>query len=275
MRLLDRLLGSLEARLSQPWLNLWRTIYFNFRTLPYKQAVRFPIYIYGGHKFFMLNGNVAITASHIKRGMIKIGVNGDSFSLYDGSGYIQIANKKSVIEFQGPCRIALNTKIRVVSGRIVFGTHARIGSDSRIICNGGRVSIGSFTGVTLGCQIINSGFHYIYDANRKGYLNRTKDITIGPYNWIGNNATVSGGTVTNEKTIVCQRSVLNKDYSGVPIPSMLGGMPAKVVRTGLYRVFAPEVEVRVSKLFANDANVGDFVSHDEYADDASSLIIEM
>ena len=50
MSLIKRILGSLEARLSQPWFNPWRTLYFNFRTLPFSQAIHLPIYVYGGGK---------------------------------------------------------------------------------------------------------------------------------------------------------------------------------------------------------------------------------
>ena len=45
MSVLSRICGSLEARINQPRLSILRTIYFNFRTLPFKQAIKLPIFI--------------------------------------------------------------------------------------------------------------------------------------------------------------------------------------------------------------------------------------
>lgn len=67
MSIIHRLLASLEARLSQPRLSLWRTAYVNFRLLPFAQAIHFPIFIYGRVKLFILTGSVEIKAP-IKKG---------------------------------------------------------------------------------------------------------------------------------------------------------------------------------------------------------------
>lgn len=41
MSLFIRALASLEARLNQPMLSLWRTVYFNFRTMLFRVVVKF------------------------------------------------------------------------------------------------------------------------------------------------------------------------------------------------------------------------------------------
>lgn len=273
MSIVRRILGSLEARLSQPRLSLWRTLYVNFRLLPFKEAVKLPLFIYGKVRLFILSGKVQFNST-IYRGMVKIGVNGDSFSLFDNSGYIQLADKNSIIEFDGPCRIALNTKVRVVCGRLKFGENTRIGSNCRIICNGADITIGRYTGVTFDCQIMNSGFHYMYDINEQAYINRSTDIRIGSFNWIGNHSFVSGNTVTPDYTIVAQDSLLNKSYVDVPEYSLLAGIPAKFIKTGIKRVFSPETERKINNLFKNHQK--DKIIHcDEIYDDFKAIIQEM
>lgn len=274
MTFITRVLGSLEARLNQPWLNPMRTVYFNFRTLPFRQAVKFPVYIYGRVRFFMLNGRVRFESTSIKRGMVKIGINGDSFSLFDHTGYIQLGSPHSEIIFEGPCRIALNAKIRVVAGTLRLGEYVRIGTDTKVICNGGKISIGAFTGITFGCTVMNSSFHYTYDTQRQGYCNRTSTIELGKRNWIGNQTTILGKTKTKDDTIVGTGSLLNKDYSKCPeLYPLLGGRPAKVVRGSIKRVFSPNTEVQVTTMFKdNDAS---FAASPEFPDDPASLIIEM
>lgn len=274
MSLVTRVLGSLEARLNQPRLSLWRTVYFNFRTLPFKDAVRFPVFIYGRVRFFMLNGKVRFEKTPIKRGMVKIGVNADSFALFDHSGFIQLGSKDSRIVFEGPCRIAVNTKIRCVAGELRFGRFVRIGTDSRVICNGGSIYIGEFSGITFGCTVMNSSFHYTYDKNKHCYRDRTSAIVIGAYNWIGNQTTILGRCHTKDYTIVGTGSLLNHDFTREDGEyPMLAGRPAKLVATGIKRVFSPHVEVQVSKLFEN--TMGHVVYLDEIEDHPENLIIEM
>lgn len=273
MSIIRKILGSLEARLSQPRVNIWRTMYFNFRVLPFLKAVKFPIFIYGRHRFFMLNGKIVINGN-VNTGMIKIGINGDSFSLFDHSGFIQLADKNSTIVFNGPCRIALNTKIRVVSGKLIFGENTRIGSNCRIICNGADITIGRYTGITFNCQIMNSGFHYMYNTKDKTYINRSADIRIGAFNWIGNHSYINGNTVTQNYTIVAQRSLLNKNYEGLPEYSLLAGIPAKLIRSGIKRVFSPDTEIKISALFKKYPKEKCIFSQ-EFDDDFSTIIKEM
>lgn len=43
------------------------------------------------------------------------------FSLFDHTGYVQLGSEKSILVFEGSCRIALNAKIRVQSGILRIG----------------------------------------------------------------------------------------------------------------------------------------------------------
>lgn len=90
MNFLSKILSSLEARLNQPRLSIWRTVYSNYRLLPFSQALRFPIFIYGRVHFFILNGKILFENTPVKSGMVKIGINGDSFSLSNHTGYVQL-----------------------------------------------------------------------------------------------------------------------------------------------------------------------------------------
>ena len=233
-----------------------------------------PVFIYRKVRMFGLNGKVYFNNTPIKTGMVKIGVNGDSFALFDHSGFISLGSKSSKIVFEGPTRIALNTVIRVPAGELHFGKYARIGTGTKVVCNGDKIYIGAFSGITFGCTIMNSSFHYTYDSNRKGYRTRTMPIYIGAYNWIGNQTTILGGCHTKDYTIVGTGSLLNHDYSKLDGEyQTLAGRPAKIVNLGIKRVFSPEVEVRVNELFRD--NSVNFVSSEEFEDHPENLIEEM
>ncbi len=273
--MIKRILASLEARLNQPRLSLWRTLYFNFRTLSFHEAIKFPIFIYGRVRFFGLNGKILFENTEIKSGMVKIGINGDSFSLFDHTGYVQLGSKTSILIFEGACRIALNAKIRVQSGTLRIGDGVRIGTDSKIICNGSWVTIGKYTGITFGCTLMNSSFHYTYDTVKKCYCNRSFPIVIGAYNWIGNQTTILSKCKTKDFSIVGTGSLLNRDYTKEDGEyPLLAGRPAKLIRLGVKRVFSPYTEQKIAKLFEEYPNINSIVCN-EISDNTNEIKIEM
>lgn len=250
MNIISRVLGSLEARLNQPRLSLWRTVYFNFRTMPFHTAIKLPVFIYGKVRLFMLNGKVVFENTTIRRGMVKIGRNADSFSLFDHSGFVQLGSKESKMVFEGPASISVNSKVRVVAGELRFGKYAYIGEGVRIVCNGGLIHIGEYSRIAFETAIMNSGFHHVYNSN-KGIITRTtRPIKIGKYCWIGNRCSLSAGAAIKEYTIVCAGSLINRDFTQVEGESqMLGGSPAKVICCGMKRIFSPKLESQVIQWF--------------------------
>lgn len=267
MNIIRRILGSLEARLSQPWFNPVRTIYFNFRTLPFSIAIKLPIFIYGRVRFFILNGKVVFKDTPIKTGMVKIGINADSFALFDHSGFIHLGSKHSVLVFKGPASISVNSKIRVcANGEICLGKYAYIGAGVRIVCNGQNIDIGEYTRIAFETVIMNSGFHHVYNVNKQSITRTTRSIIIGKYSWIGNRSSIAAGAALKDFSIVCSGSLINRDYtiSDGENP-MLGGVPAKIIGYGFKRIFSPKHEKEIVKWFASHPH--NDVFHVEYFED--------
>lgn len=250
MNIISRVLGSLEARLNQPRLSLWRTVYFNFRTLPFRIAIKLPVFIYGKVRLFMLNGKVVFENTTIRRGMVKIGKNADSFSLFDHSGFIQLGSKESKIVFEGPASVSVNSKVRVVAGELRFGKYSYIGEGVRIVCNGNVIHIGEYARIAFETTIMNSGFHHVYNSNKNNIARTTRPIHIGEYCWIGNRSTLSAGAAIKDYTIVCAGSLVNRDFIQTEGENqMLGGSPAKVICCGMKRIFSPKLESQVMRWF--------------------------
>lgn len=252
MNIIIRILGSLEARINQPRLKLFRTIYFNFRTLPLKHAIKLPVFIYGRVRLFCLNGKVKFENTSIKMGMIKIGINVDSFASFDHSSFIQLASPDAKIVFRGPCRISLNSKIRVTIGELKLGKYVTFGSGARVICNGEYIWIGDYTRTAFDVTIINSGFHSIYNGEKGGFKRTTFPIEIGAKSWIANKVSIAPGAKVKDYTIMCAGSLINKDYTLLEGECpMLAGCPAKVISFGLKRVFSPQYEEDINAWFRN------------------------
>ena len=74
-------------------------------------------------------------------------------------------------------------------------------------------------------------------------------IRIGNGCWICNSSTISGGSILPDFTIVASNSLVNKDYSILPADSMIGGIPAKLIRTGLRKIENSVIEKRIMNYY--------------------------
>lgn len=198
----------------------------------------------------MLNGKVVFENTTVRRGMVKIGINADSFSLFDHSGFVQLGSKESKIVFEGPASFSVNSKIRVVAGELRLGKYSYIGEGVRIVCNGSVINIGDYARIAFETVIMNSGFHHVYNSNNQNITRTTRPINIGKYSWIGNRSSLSAGAAIKDYTIVCAGSLVNRDFTQAEGDNqMLGGSPAKLICCGMKRIFSPKLESKVIQWF--------------------------
>ena len=59
-RLVNGILWRMEKFFSRTRIRWFKTLYINFRTLPFSQAIRLPIWIYGPVKLYCLSGKIKI-----------------------------------------------------------------------------------------------------------------------------------------------------------------------------------------------------------------------
>ena len=215
------------------WFNILATLYLNFRSFPFRQAVRLPVFVYGHPKLFSLYGSM-ICKGRCYAGMVRF--NQTNANAPSGSGTNSgIANWGQIV-FKGRCQIYTANKINVSKGGVL-----EIGDNTKIMhfCNisaYNKVSIGDHTWITHRCQVMDTKFHFIADFNRHRVNAIAKPIFIGAYCWICNSTTVFGGSIIPDRTIVASNSLVNKDMSSIPDSSIVGGIPAKVLSTGYRRI---------------------------------------
>lgn len=250
--ILNSLFTRFELISSKPKLNVIKTIYFNFRTMPLNTAIKLPVFIYGKVQFANLSGNVEFQNCKVKKGMVKLGRCVDMF-YPKGRSLIVLANKAKWV-FEGTCFFNTCFTVRITDGALlVLGDNVRIGSNVRICCQE-EICIGSNTGITYNCEIMDSNFHYILNNINHNVLRYTSPISIGSSNWIGNNSQIMKGTKTKEFTMVAARSLLNRNYVEM-YPNeefvTLAGIPAKLKSTGFQRIFSREIQFKIDNYFNN------------------------
>lgn len=213
--------------------NIIAIIYFNFKMLPFRQAIKLPFDFYYKVRFENLHGKIRIDASHIQRAMIRIGGRGSDMFPHNPF----ILDLQGKIIFHGKTEIGCSSYIHVgPKGTLEFGNHVRIGALNKIYCEE-TIIFNNEIDFSWECQIFDTNFHYIKDIKSNTVNPINSPIKIGSYNWFGNRCNIMKGTITPNNTIVASNSLCNKDYSDIPEYSLLAGSPAKLKNKGIKRLF--------------------------------------
>lgn len=260
--IVNKLFTRVEMIFSKPKLNVIKTIYFNFRTMPVGVAVKLPVFIYGKVQFAKLQGNVVFRNCEVRRGMVKFGQCVDMF-YPKGRSLMMIDNNAELI-FEGACFFNTRYTIRITgNASLIIGENVRVGSNVRICCQQ-EIRIGANTDIAYNCEMMDSNFHYILNREDRTVCRYTAPISIGSSNWIGNNSQIMKGTKTKDNTMVAARSYLNKNYIAIYSESeyiTLAGVPAVLKSKGHQRLFSKSEENEILRFFISNPTVDKFNYH--------------
>ena len=227
--------------------NLIKTIEFNFKMLPFKQAKKLPILFYGKTDFRSLKGEVKIKGS-VSTAMVRVGIKDEYVDTSVGDTIWTI---NGTIIFNGPLKMWRGSYVIVAKNAVlnIGSQQTKLGSNLKIFCFD-HISIGNCVRIAWECQIYDTSFHYLELLNRDNEVRPlSSPVVIGDRVWLGNRSTVSKGAVIPDDTVVASSSMVNKDFSQIEPYTMLAGCPAVVKATGLRRIFDRKAEKEMDRKF--------------------------
>lgn len=195
-------------------VNWVRTIYFNYKHLPFYQAKHLPILLYHpgaicGNGSYVLD----IERDKVKFGMLKLGVKHEN-SILTKTG-ICISNAGKIV-FKGAGVIGNGCSLTVGKhGILLMGENFGITGDVSIHCFD-NVNIGDLFSCSWDVSIDDTDHHKLEDMENKKEKSETKPINIGDNVWICQRVTVLKGTVLPAWTIVSSNSLVNRKYLTPP-----------------------------------------------------------
>lgn len=216
-------------------INVLKTLWYNFRYLKLKDAIKLPIFIGGGVKINKLG--VIKFMCPIKPNLLSFGV----FNIFiDDNRYPTKWENNGVVIIGGPVTIRTGANIGVDRcGVLFFGGHVDIGHLTTIFAHK-NITIGSRVSISWNAQLIDTDFHFIEDVATHSIMQKTAPITIGDECWIGNHSSVGKGVSLANGTTIASYSVVTKSCC---LPnSLLAGIPAVIKRSGICRVFDKQRE---------------------------------
>lgn len=229
------LLKKLRFYLSVNWI---KTLIFNFKMLPFKQAIKLPVIIYGPVLFTSLRGKLIIDAP-VKIGMIGFGQRFEMGKKHKGNAELCI---NGTLKFKGHAQISKDYFIFIGNnGYCEFGYMSSLGSDVKLICVN-KVVFGNWVGIGYESQVSDSNYHPFKNTVTNEYYPKSKPIMLSSYNSITNRVSLMGGTVTPEHCVVASNSICNKDYRDLGNHILIGGVPAKLIKNNFTRDWELEKE---------------------------------
>lgn len=227
------------------------TLYFNFVFFSFKQALRMPVFVYGWPKLFSQFGTFECEGI-CRAGMLRLNISSSEAPQYsNGNSELLIYGRVVLKDFKvdDVCEIGSGCRINVLpNSEMIIRGNTKIANSCNITVYS-RLYIGAVSRIAHRCQILDSNYHYIADFTRGVVKRLATPITIGDYCWICNSTTITGGSVIPNRTIVSSNSLVNKDFSSTPEGSIIGGVPAKLITTGLYRVENEAFEKKINDFF--------------------------
>ena len=205
------------------------SLIFNFKYLPFRQAVKLPILVYKP-RYLALKGSVCIDCDHIQRGMIQLGF--PRAATFPNSG-ITLRIRGNVI-FKGSCIIGSDSYIIVgKQGTLTLGDDFKATASIKIVSEC-HITFGNHTRFGWGGIMMDTNFHPLFDMEKKKYKRAFSPIEIGDYNWFGLQCYIMHGVHTPERCIFGARSVVTR---GGQFESYCvhGGSPIRVLSKNVMR----------------------------------------
>ena len=231
---------------SQSRLNIFKTFYINFKTQPFKVAVKFPIIVYGKCTLLHLKkGSIKLNNPHFKS--VIIGYN-EGFSNQKCGTRFRIDGS---ITFNGRAIICIDNTIEN-SGQIILGNDLYLGGGCKMFCHN-KITIGNDVHIAFESTIFDTDFHYIINVSNGLIKKRWKEIRIGNNVWIGHRSAIMKGACLPNYSIVTARSLINKDFGSYPEATVFAGSPAKNIRVGYKRLLDVNIEHILDDWFRQNA----------------------
>lgn len=226
-------------------LNLPKTFWINFKLLPFKTACRFPIFIFGKARL-KLKGKIVINCP-LEAGLLKFGY---KFEMNKKEIGIAEFNLLGTMTLNGEVWFGMDVFINIEKGAsLEIGHNSVVGSRCRIICSK-EIIISKFGRIGYESVITDTSFHYTKNTETNIVSNHSGKIFLGNCIWIGGRSMIYKGTVTPDNCIIASNSICNRDYTlFVAENSMIGGAPAKLLRTNIVRIFDFDKEKQIFEYF--------------------------
>ncbi|MCI6998515.1 MAG: acyltransferase [Eubacterium sp.] len=199
------------------------TIYVNFRCLPFKTALKFPIFV--GYKTHIdkLSRNIRFGCEPTTF-MVRIGWGGTEGRELGKKNYL-LLNENAMIQFNGRCTMSSGVSLILDLGTLEIGNDFFCNKNCTISCND-RITIGDNVLFGWNVEVLDSDNHKVIHKNKETACDHGT-IKIGDHVWVAAFSHILKNSIVPDGSVVAYHSLVTKQFEGEKL--LLGGCPAKVI----------------------------------------------
>lgn len=182
----------------------FKTIYYNFKCFPFKEAIHMPILI----AWNTIIGQFTDVRFEGERrfSMYRFGFPLDCFRNKKDNTYLDL---RGIVVFKGHCSLGKGSKVIVDrNGIMEFGTNFNCTGGCNIECHK-SIKFGDNCVLSWDITMLDTDFHPIFN-HEKNIMNCDKSIDIGDNVWIGCKATILKGVQIASGNVVASGSIITK-----------------------------------------------------------------
>lgn len=199
------------------------TLYVNFRCLPFKTALKLPIFV--GHKTRIgkLSRNI-IFGCKPATFMVRIGWGGTEGRETGKKNYL-LLNENATLKFNGRCTMSSGVSLILDLGFLEIGDNFFCNKNCTFSCNG-KITIGDNALFGWNVELLDSDNHKVIHKNRKE-LGDCGEIKIGRHVWVAAFSHILKNSSVPDGSVVAYKSLVTKRFDGEKL--LLAGSPARVI----------------------------------------------
>lgn len=211
-------------------LSFPNTIFFNFYFLPFRTAIKLPVFVDFRTRFNQCHKGTVDIVGVVKTGMIKFGwgygSNGIECNRYSYWGI----RKNCKVIFNGKAHFAKGVSLRADNdGSIIFGSN--FSSNQNFFCaSNTTISFGHNVVLGWNVHVRDGDGHDILNAEND-VINNDRPISVGNDVWLGSYASILKGVVIGNNCVIGFRSVVTRPFSENNV--IIAGIPAVIVKRNI------------------------------------------
>lgn len=203
-----------------------RSVWFNFRYLPFRQAFKLPVWLACNVRVKrMYRGGIVLNKPY--RGQVRIGYHeADAVDTFSSHTILRVERGGKIV-FADDGHIGHGALLHVKpNATLSLGKNFAISGTTKIICTN-SIEMGDDVQFSWDSLVMDSNAHTIYNCDGNE-LEKTGTICLGNRIWIGANTTLLKGTRIADDSVVASNSLVNKAFSDQKV--LIGGIPAKIIK---------------------------------------------
>ncbi len=214
------------------FLSFPKSLFFNLKVLPFKQAIKMPIIV--SHRTKIIGANKKTFIVHLngkpKFGTCRLGISGSESGYLIPKKSLVLIRNGGTITFEGVFGFSRGIYLHCDRGTMKFGNNFKANYNAHISCENSNLSFGDDCSLGWDCTIKTCDGHKMLEKNKK--IKNYGSIEVGNHCWICSKSSIFKNGYLGDNCVLGFGSFLSKKISEKS-NLLYAGQPARIIKEGI------------------------------------------